>query len=92
MTDDIIPLDEARLRKAEQETNTTLQMPVEENDGGSSSQRDKLIACAAAADLWHDADGTGYATLAVREHAEHFVMRSKGFRQWLGSRYGRRRP
>ncbi len=52
-----------------------------------SSQRDKLIACAADADLWHDADGTGYATLAVQDHVEHYLLRSKGFRLWLGYRY-----
>ena len=61
--------------------------PDEENDEGRSSQRDRLIACAAAADLWHDADGTGYATLAVREHAEHHLLRSKGFKDWLRYRF-----
>ena len=35
MTDDIIPLDEARLHRAEQETNTTPQNSVEENDEGA---------------------------------------------------------
>ena len=59
----------------------------EEKDEAGSSQRDKLIACASAADLWHDADGTGYATLAVDEHDEHYLLRSKGFRLWLGYRY-----
>ncbi len=66
---------------------TTPEKPAEENDEGGSSQRDKLIACAVDADLWHDADGTGYATLAVREHAEHYLLRSKGFRLWLGYQY-----
>ena len=61
--------------------------PVEENDEGRSSQRDKLIACAADAKLWHDADGTGYATLAVREHEEHHLLRSKGFKDWLRYRF-----
>ena len=28
-----------------------------------------------------------YATLAVDEHAEHYRLRSKGFRLWLGYRY-----
>jgi len=87
MTDDIIPIKEARLHRADQETNTMPLEPVEENDEGRSSQRDKLIACAANADLWHDADGTGYATLAEREHAEHHLLRSKGFRDWLRYRF-----
>ena len=62
---------------------------VDENgaDKGRPSQRDKLIACASAADLWHDADGTGYATLTVDNHAEHYRMRSKGFRDWLSYRF-----
>jgi len=87
MTDSPITLAEARRRKAEQETKTTPEKPAEENDEVGSSQRDKLIACAAAADLWHDADGTGYATLAVTAHAEHYLLRSKGFRLWLGYQY-----
>ncbi len=89
MTDDPIPLEEARRRKTEHETNATPEKPVEENDERGPRQRDKLIACAAAADLWHDADGTGYATLAVRKHAEHYLLKSKGFRLWLGYRYYR---
>ena len=64
---------------------TTPEKEVKDEVG--SSQRDKLIACAAAADLWHDADGAGYATLAVGEHLEHYLLRSKGFRLWLGYRY-----
>ncbi len=73
MTDDIIPIDEARRRKEAEEAKP--ETSVEDDPGAAalvealrkavSSQRDKLIACAAAADLWHDADGTGYATLAV---------------------------
>ncbi len=88
MTDDIIPIDEARRRKAAQgEAAQDAPAPAEENDEVGSSQRDKLIACAAAADLWHDADGTGYATLTVLKHKEHCLLRSKGFRLWLGYRY-----
>ena len=89
MTDDIIPLEEARRHKAAQEISVTPETAVDENDAdkGRPSQRDKLIACASAADLWHDADGTGYATLAVGEHVEHYLLRSKGFRLWLGYRF-----
>ena len=97
MTDDPIPLEEARRRKAAQEIGVTPQKPdaikghvlppLEEEAEVGSSQRDKLIACASAADLWHDADGAGYATLAEREHAEHHLLRSKGFRDWLRYRF-----
>ena len=95
MTDDIIPIDEARRRKEAEEAKP--ETSVEDDPGAAalvealrkavSSQRDKLIACAEAADLWHDADGTGYATLAVRDHVEHYLLRSKGFRLWLVYRY-----
>ncbi len=57
MTDDIIPIDEAR-RKAKKAT-AAPQKPAKQKDEVGSSQRDKLIACAVDADLWHDADGTG---------------------------------
>ena len=97
MTDDIIPIDEARRRKEAEEADTpetsaeddiaTAAKLVEALRIAVSSQRDKLIACAEAADLWHDADGTGYATLAVQDHVEHYLLRSKGFRLWLGYRY-----
>ena len=83
MTDDIIPIEEARSRKAKK-TTVAPQKPVEQKDKGGSTQRDKLIACAADADLWHDADGTGYAALAERGHVEHYLLRSKGCRDWLG--------
>ena len=89
MTDDPILLEEARRHKAAQEISVTPEPTVDENDAdkGRPSQRDKLIACASTADLWHDADGSGYATLAVGEHVEHYLLRSKGFRLWLGYRY-----
>ncbi len=86
MTDDIIPLEEARSRKT-MKTTAAPKKPVKQNDEVGSSQRDKLIACAMDAELWHDADGTGYTTLAVRDHAEHYLLRSKGFRLWLGYQY-----
>ena len=102
MTEDIITLEEARRRKAAQgeaaqgETapGAVIQpgegaavAAAEEKDEVASSQRDKLIACAADAKLWHDADGAGYVTLAVREHAEHHILRSKGFKDWLLYRF-----
>ena len=70
MTDDIIPLEEARRRKTKKTTAAPMKS-VKQNDEAGSSQRDKLIACAADAELWHDADGTGYATLAVEARAVH---------------------
>ncbi|HEY9869844.1 MAG TPA: hypothetical protein V6D08_11815 [Candidatus Obscuribacterales bacterium] len=48
-----------------------------------TSQRDLLIECASGASLWHDTDATGYATVAVNGHREHYKIRSQGFRSWL---------
>lgn len=50
-------------------------------------QRDLIVACAAEVEFWHDADGAGYATVAVRDHHEHYRIRSKSFRDWLGYRF-----
>ena len=36
-----------------------------------------------AADLFHTADGTGFADLEITSHRETWPLRSKGFRRWL---------
>jgi hypothetical protein len=56
---------------------------------GAGNQATELVklAEAAAVDLWHDRDGTGYATLPVDDHAEHWPVRSRAVRLWLRRRY-----
>ena len=54
------------------------------------TQRDLLVACAADTDLWHDADGDGFATVEVDGHHEHYAIRRKQFREWLSFVYYRR--
>jgi putative DNA primase/helicase len=39
------------------------------------AQRDRLVALAADAQLWHDGDGTGYATIVVASHRENHRIR-----------------
>ena len=77
-----IAIEEGRSRKA-----ARAPKKLQKKDEGGLSQRDKLIDCTADADLWHATDGIGYATLAVGDHAEHYLLRSKGFRLWLGYQY-----
>jgi hypothetical protein len=62
---------------------------ADENDDGEGSapkQADVLIALAADADLFHTADGTGYADLEISGHRETWPIRNKGFRRWLARR------
>ena len=56
--------------------------------GGETSDRqpkqtDTLIELASRAELFHTADGTGYADLDVTGHRETWPIRQKGFRLWL---------
>jgi hypothetical protein len=50
-------------------------------------QADILIELAAAAELFHTDDGIGYADILVNAHRETWLIRSKGFREWLLHRY-----
>ena len=51
--------------------------------GREPKQADVLIALAAEADLFHTADGTGYADLEINGHRETWAIRSKIFKRWL---------
>lgn len=51
------------------------------------SQATALVRLAAAVDLWHDAEGTGWVTVDVHGHREHHKLTSKRFRQWLSREY-----
>jgi hypothetical protein len=66
---------------------TALDEALPKKSGGSGgekpSQADILIALAASVELFHAADGTGYADLSINGHRETWPIRSKGFRRWL---------
>ncbi|WP_198164748.1 hypothetical protein [Rhodoplanes sp. Z2-YC6860] len=66
------------------ETNTPMRQ-----SGRRAPSRDKLIACADAAELWHDANRVPYASYKVRGHTEHWPLGSRHFRMWLASEYYR---
>ena len=50
-------------------------------------QADMLIALAAEAELFHTADGTGFADLKVNGHRETWPIKRKAFRRWLMRRF-----
>ena len=54
-----------------------------ETSGRQPKQTDTLIELASRPELFHTADGTGYADLDVTGHRETWPIRQKGFRLWL---------
>ncbi len=59
----------------------------ETDDGPQESQATKLVKLAAEADLFHDADSTAFARIAIDDHLEVWPLRSRGFRRWLARCY-----
>lgn len=51
--------------------------------GRGPTQADILIDLAAAAELFHSADGSAFADIVINGHRETWPVRSKGFRRWL---------
>jgi hypothetical protein len=43
-------------------------------------------------ELWHDKDGSTFATVKIDGHIETFSIRSTSYRRWLISAYGERYP
>jgi hypothetical protein len=56
---------------------------------GKETQATELVKLAldAGVELWHDRDGTGYASLPVGNHVEHWPIRSRAVRLWLRRSY-----
>src|SRR5215813_3849798 len=55
--------------------------------GRGPKQADILIGLAQSAELFHSADGTGFADLDINGHRETWPIRAKGFRRWLARRF-----
>lgn len=53
-----------------------------ENTDGLATRLADLAA--SQCELWHDADGSAYASYKVDGHREHWRIESHGFRDWLG--------
>ena len=58
-----------------------------ESGGRDPTQADVLIGLAAEAELFHTADGVGYADLEINGHRETWPIRSRGFRRWLARKF-----
>jgi len=58
-----------------------------DGEGGAPKQADILIGLASDAELFHTADGTGYADLQINGHRETWPIRAKGFKRWLARRF-----
>ena len=58
-----------------------------EKQDARPKQADILIRLAEVAELFHEADGTAFASLMINGHRESWPVKSKGFRQWLARAY-----
>ena len=55
---------------------------------GSQTNAETLLDIATNdSELWHTPDGTAYATVQRDGHREHWSIRSRAFKQWLGKAY-----
>lgn len=70
---------------------TALDDAIAEEDGDAGgrgpTQADILIGLAQTAELFHAADGAGFADLDIDGHRETWPIRAKGFRRWLARRF-----
>jgi hypothetical protein len=51
------------------------------------SQAETLVELSAAVELFHTADGTGFADVIINGHRETWAIKSKGFKLWLTRRF-----
>lgn len=80
----------AQLKKAGCRVTALDEAIAEENGapgGRGPTQADILIGLAETAELFHTADGAGFADLDINGHRETWPIRAKGFRRWLARRF-----
>jgi hypothetical protein len=53
------------------------------DNGKTKSQAIQLVDLAEKAEVFHNAEGDAYATIAIDGHYENWPVRSKWFRRWL---------
>jgi hypothetical protein len=60
------------------------------DDDHEQSQATKVMAIGLGGDfrLWHSADGLGFASIVVGDHAENYRIKSSAFEKLLRARYG----
>lgn len=88
----VVSLEQVRSKKHEHgpsarsgENESSTQQPETRERG--LKQADRLIEVANSAELFHTADGTGFAELVVKGHREIWPIRGKGIRRWLARRF-----
>jgi hypothetical protein len=72
---------------AERVDERQLDRAYDNNKAKKRSQADALIEMAAQAELFHDADGVGFADVMVDGHRETWAVGSGGFKRWLLHQY-----
>jgi len=80
----------SRLKKAGCRVTALDDAIAEENGdagGRGPTQADILIGLAQPAELFHTAEGAGFADLDINGHRETWPIRAKGFRRWLARRF-----
>jgi len=94
--DEILALGEARIaeeqtaiEKGKSKAKTTKIASGQGKEDKEPTQLEILLEIAAAAELFHTADGDCFARFPVNEHWETWLIRSKGFRRWLSHGYYR---
>ena len=55
----------------------------EAGNAQNTSQATKLVALGDEAELFHNGDGSTFATIPIGDHREVWPLRSKGFKRWL---------
>ncbi|MGA3190738.1 MAG: ATP-binding protein, partial [Bryobacteraceae bacterium] len=59
----------------------------EDGDGRRTPQRDILIGLTDGAEFWHDAATVAYVTFPIKDHREHWPVRSRQFRMWMSAKF-----
>lgn len=74
------------------ETVKRLQSSGGKKRGGSQAQTaaEVLLGIASDAELWHTPDAVAFATLQCDDHREHWPIRSRQFKEWIGREFYRR--
>jgi putative DNA primase/helicase len=49
------------------------------------TRSDALMAACGALDLWHDAALAPYASIEIKDHVEHWPLKSPAFKRWLAN-------
>jgi hypothetical protein len=66
--------------------------PPEPAEKEKQSQLQRLVQIGRTATLWHDRDGTAFASFTVAGHHEHHLIGGASFKNWLRKTYSEKYP